>query len=205
MSKTVIVNYGMGNLYSVLKKVNMINSNAIISSNPSVISEATKLILPGVGHFAKAVNNLKELKLWDVLNEAVCTRKIPILGICLGMQLMTKKSEEGDVEGFGWFDAEVVRFSVKDKLKYKVPHIGWNNVNKVKPSALLSEIPTDPRFYFVHSYHILAHNQQEVLATTNYDYDFVSALEKDNIFGFQFHPEKSQDVGEILIANFLKL
>jgi imidazole glycerol-phosphate synthase subunit HisH len=205
MSKTVIVNYGMGNLNSVHKKVNKISGNAIISSNPEEILEASKLILPGVGHFAKAVQNLNELKLWDTLNEAVLVRQIPILGICLGMQLMTKKSEEGNIEGFGWFNAEVVHFKVNDKLKHKVPHMGWNSIRPAKPSGLLSGLQHDPELYFVHSYHVVSYNTEEVMAVTNYEYDFVSGLEKGNIFGLQFHPEKSHDVGEQILENFLKL
>jgi glutamine amidotransferase len=205
MSKTVIVNYGMGNLNSVHKKVNKISGNAIISSNPAEILEASKLILPGVGHFAKAVHNLHELKLWDTLNEAVLVRKIPILGICLGMQLMTKKSEEGNIEGFGWFNADVIHFMVNDKLKHKVPHMGWNSIRPTKPSRLLNGLQYKPELYFVHSYHVVSHSAEEVLAITNYEYDFASGLEKGNIYGLQFHPEKSHDTGEKILENFLKL
>lgn len=193
----------MGNLNSILKKVNKLNRNAIVSSNPYEILEASRLILPGVGHFGMAVNNLKEFKLWDVLNEAVLKWRTPILGICLGMQLMAKKSEEGDREGFGWFDADVVHFKVKDKLKYKVPHMGWNTIRQSKHSVLFNNMQHEPELYFVHAYHVISHKTNEVLATTNYEYDFVTALEKDNIFGLQFHPEKSHQIGEQILENFL--
>ena len=200
-----IVNYGMGNLNSVKRKFDQIGVKALISDISDEILNADKIILPGVGHFAKAVSNLKNSNLWDTLNKAVIVNKIPILGICLGLQLMTRHSEEGNVNGFGWFDAEVVHFEVKDKLKHKIPHMGWNNANAQKNSKLFENLPMNPEFYFVHSYHIKANNQQEVLATTNYEYNFVSALEIDNIFGVQFHPEKSHDVGESLLANFVKI
>ncbi len=195
----------MGNLRSVQKCLYRINTHSIISSKPEEVLNASKIILPGVGHFKKAVENLQQSKLWDVINEAVLQRKTPILGICLGLQLMTKRSEEGDVDGFGWFDAEVVHFDVKDKLKHKVPHMGWNNVHIAKSSNLLNGLPNESEFYFVHSYHIIANKSDEILTTTNYEYDFVSGLEKENIFGLQFHPEKSHDVGEKLLSNFLKL
>lgn len=205
MDNYLIVDYGMGNLNSVLKKVNRLAGDAHITSNPEEILFASKIILPGVGHFAMAVSNLKKLSLWDALNEAVLVKKTPILGICLGLQLMTKNSEEGDVEGFGWFDARVVRFRVQDTLKHKVPHMGWNSIKPMKSSKLIEDLPENPGFYFVHSYHVVSDNPDEVLATTAYEYEFVSALEKDNIFGLQFHPEKSHDTGEKLLANFLKL
>jgi len=205
MNKVVIVDYGMGNLNSVAKKIRKLEGNAIISSDPKEILQAIKIILPGVGHFAKAVFNLKSHSLWDALNEAVLEKQIPILGICLGMQLMTKYSEEGGVEGLGWFDAEVIKFHLKNNLRYKVPHMGWNSIHPQKNSVLFEDLPEMPEFYFVHAYHVKSDNQDQVLAYTNYEYDFVSALEKDTIFGLQFHPEKSHEVGERLIANFLKL
>ena len=202
--KIVIVNYGMGNLSSVSKKLKRIGAEVLISSDKSEIQNAQKLILPGVGHFTKAVENIKHSGLWDVLNDRVLKDKIPILGICLGMQLMAKYSEEGNCEGFGWFDAEVVKFNIKDQLKNKVPHMGWNKVVANKSSILFDGISKSQEFYFVHSYHIKSNEPTDILATTDYEYPFVSALEKENIFGVQFHPEKSHDAGEKLLANFLK-
>lgn len=205
MGKLCIIDYGMGNLHSVKKKLQRIGVSAEISDNPAKIVGASKLLLPGVGHFAKAIHNLKSLFLFDALNEAVLVKKTPILGICLGLQLMSKHSEEGNMAGFGWFDADVVHFSITNQLKNKVPHMGWNNVKTAKQSILFDGIPESQEFYFVHSYHIRSNKEEDVLATTEYEYSFVSALEKDNIFGVQFHPEKSHDVGEKLLANFLKL
>lgn len=205
MNKTVIVNYGMGNLQSVKKKLQRLGVNTEITNDPAKIVGASKLFLPGVGHFSKAIQNLKFLHLYDALNEAVLVKKTPILGICLGLQLMAKYSEEGDVEGFGWFDAEVVHFKIQNQLKFKVPHMGWNSVRIIKQSALVEDIPESQEFYFVHSYHIKSNNQEDVLATTEYEYPFVSALQKDNLYGVQFHPEKSHDIGEKMLANFLKL
>lgn len=201
----VIIDYGMGNLHSVKKKLNKLGVNVQISHDPNTIIKASKLILPGVGHFSKAIENLKKLNIYEPMNEAVLIKKTPILGICLGLQLMTKHSEEGNVRGFGWFDAEVVYFDIKNQLKNKVPHSGWNNVKAVKKSALFEGIPVSEEFYFVHSYHVISNNEDDILATTEYEYSFVSALEKDNIFGLQFHPEKSHDVGEKMLSNFLKI
>lgn len=205
LSKVIILDYGMGNLHSVKKKLQRIGVNAEVSNNPSKIVGASKLFLPGVGHFSKAILNLKTLNLHDALNEAVLVKKTPILGICLGLQLMAKISEEGKVEGFGWFDAEVVHFNIQDQLKHKIPHMGWNNVKNNKKSLLFDGIPESQEFYFVHSYHIKSNNEEEILATSEYEYSFVSALEKDNIYGVQFHPEKSHDLGEKMLANFLKI
>lgn len=200
-----IVNYNMGNIGSVKKQLDRIKAASFISGNPKELRKADKLILPGVGFFSKAVYELKLSGLWELLFEEVIGNKKPILGICLGMQLMANYSEEGDKEGFGWFNAEVVHFDVQDKLKYKIPHIGWNNVKLTKKSKLVDFIPASSEFYFVHSYHIKTSAQEDVLAVTEYEYPFVSALEKKNIYGVQFHPEKSHDVGKQMLTNFLKL
>lgn len=195
----------MGNLNSVKRKFSRIGVNAIITSTPADVLNAGKIVLPGVGHFQKAVQNLKELKLWEALNESILIEKTPILGVCLGMQLMAKHSEEGDVDGFGWFDAEVVKFQVKDKLKYKVPHMGWNQIIKAKESLLMKDVPDLSEFYFVHSYHFKCNNSEDILNETEYESVFTSAVEKENIFGVQYHPEKSHDVGERLLRNFINL
>lgn len=199
----VIVDYGMGNLYSVQKKLKQFSQNVVISSNRDEILAAEKLILPGVGHFGKAMENLKNLDLINPLNEAVIVNKTPILGICLGLQIMTRHSEEGNVAGLGWFDATVVKFCVKDQLKYKVPHTGWNQVEVKKNSLLMQGITDSSEFYFVHSYHIEIHDMDLVLNETEYEYRFASALEKENIFGVQYHPEKSHEAGNTLIENFV--
>ena len=203
--KITIVDYGMGNLHSVKRMFARIGVEAIITSKWMDVRDSEKLVLPGVGHFKKAVENLKELKLWDCLNISVLEKKIPILGICLGMQLMAKFSEEGNVNGLGWFDADVVKFRVNDTLKYKVPHIGWNQVAINKPSQLFNDVDLTSGFYFVHSYHIKCHNQEDVLNETLYENSFISGIQKDNIFGVQYHPEKSHDAGEQIMRNFANM
>ncbi len=197
-----IVDYGMGNLGSIRRKLDRIKQNNVISDNPDILSQADKLILPGVGHFSKAVDELKKRCLWDFLNQEVLENKKPVLGICLGMQLMAAHSEEGDCEGFGWFDATVVRFHVSDKLRYKIPHMGWNDVSLLYESPLFTNVDMSQGFYFVHSYHIKCNNKHEILGTTTFDYPFVSAIVRENIVGMQFHPEKSHDAGEMVLRNF---
>lgn len=204
-SKIVIVNYGMGNLNSIKKAMDKLKIESVISSNPVDISESRKIILPGVGHFEKAMTNLKTLGLLEVLNESALEKKKPVLGICLGMQLFAEKSEEGNCEGLGWIDAEVVRFQVADKLKFKIPHMGWNRVFIKKESTLMKEIPEESEFYFVHSFHMKVRENSDVLNETNFDSDFVSAVEKGNLFGVQYHPEKSHDAGMRLLKNFIEI
>ena len=203
--KIVIVDYSMGNLNSVLKKLIQLNADAVISSDPKVISQADKLILPGVGHFEKAVEIIHQKGLWEVLNQAVLIDKKPILGICLGMQLMAQSSEEGNAQGFGWVDATVNRFQVNDSLKFKVPHTGWNQITIKKESKLMLGLTNESEFYFVHSFHVKTNDTEIVLSSTEYETSFVSAFEKGNIFGVQFHPEKSHDSGKLLLTNFLKV
>lgn len=203
--KIVIVDYSMGNLNSVQKKFIQLNANVVISSDPSVIALADKLILPGVGHFEKAVEIMHQKGLWDVLNKSVLIDKKPILGICLGMQLMTKFSEEGNVNGLGWIDATVVRFQVQDTLKFKIPHMGWNQIEIKKESSLMKGLTDQSEFYFVHSYHIKTDDKTIVLNETNYETNFVSAFEKEHVFGVQYHPEKSHDSGKMLLNNFLEI
>lgn len=200
-----IIDYGMGNLGSVSRKLDLIGFPSIISSNIAVLENSDKLILPGVGHFSKAVRELKSRKLWDFLSEEVIIKKKPILGICLGMQLMAKHSEEGNAYGLGWFDAKVIKFNIKDTLKYKVPHIGWNHITISKKCSLFDNVDLEPGYYFVHSYHYLCNNNEDILNETMYEYQFVSAVQKDNIFGVQYHPEKSHDAGVQLLKNFAKI
>ncbi len=203
--KIVVVDYGMGNLRSVQKAFKRAGIDIEISSDLNLIQQADKLILPGVGHFANGVKKLKESGIWEVLNKKVIHEKTPILGICLGMQLMTQRSEEGNETGFGWFDAEVVRFKVSNSLKYKVPHMGWNQLIKGKENDLLKNITPQANFYFVHSFHVICNDIKDKLTNTIYDYAFTSAIQKENIYGVQFHPEKSHDAGEQLLLNFLSL
>lgn len=206
MKKTLaIVDYGMGNLNSVKKKLDRLKTTASITSNPKDIIKADKIILVGVGHFAKAMKNIKELNLLDTLNEAVIIKKKPVLGICLGMQLMAKDSEEGNTEGLGWLDANVRKMQVGDTLRFKIPHTGWNKITQSKKSRLMKGIPESSEFYFVHSYCLKSNEASNILNETEYCFKFTSAIEKDNIFGVQYHPEKSHDVGEVLLKNFISL
>ncbi len=200
-----IIDYGMGNLRSVQKKIQRCGADAIISSDPGKISAAEKLILPGVGHFANGMKKLDEMGIIPVLNEAVLGKKTPILGICLGMQLMAQKSEEGNVDGLAWFDAEVLKFNISDRIRFKVPHMGWNTVQWKKEEPLCSNSAGDELFYFVHSYYVHCSQNEDILALTTYENEFVSAVSRDHIYGMQFHPEKSHDAGEQIFQNFVKL
>jgi glutamine amidotransferase len=206
MKKTLaIVDYGMGNLNSVKKKLYRLKTTASITSNPKDIIKADKIILVGVGHFAKAMKNIKELNLLDTLNEVAIIKKKPVLGICLGMQLMANDSEEGNSEGLGWLDANVRKMQVDDTLRFKIPHTGWNKITQSKKSHLMKGIPESSEFYFVHSYHLMSNETSNILNETEYCFKFISAIEKNNIFGVQYHPEKSHDIGEVLLKNFISL
>jgi glutamine amidotransferase len=203
--RIVIVDYGTGNLHSVKRALASIGVAANVSSDAADVERADKLILPGVGHFGKAITKLRSLNLEGPLNEAVVGKGRPILGICLGMELMARRSEEGDAEGLGWFDAEMVRFDVERGGRYKVPHIGWNRAEARKVSPLMKGVEPDAEFYFVHSYHLRVANEGDTMSETRYNHVFPSAIERDNIFGVQYHPEKSHDAGGRLLKNFVEL
>lgn len=198
-----IINYGMGNLRSVQKAFKRIGQEVMISDQPADIKNADKLILPGVGHFKKGMENLRNSGLLEVLEEEVLGNKKPVLGICLGMQLLTEHSEEGDTEGLGWISGKTQRFPADMGLK--VPHIGWNTLNPAKDSALLLEVPDAATFYFVHTYYVTCANEEDVVAKTDYGVEIVSSVNKGNIYGTQFHPEKSHDYGLQLLTNFCNL
>jgi len=200
-----VVDFGMGNLHSVRRKLSRLGFAPTVTSEPSVVSRADKLVLPGVGHFQKAMQNLRELQLLEPLHEAARVKQVPILGICLGMQLMAARSEEGNAEGLGWIDADVVRFRIRDDVRRKVPHMGWNRIHIMKESSLLTGLSDSSEFYFVHSYHLMCRTAGDVLCETEYAYPFHSAIECGNLFGVQFHPEKSHEAGEMLLRNFLAL
>jgi imidazole glycerol-phosphate synthase subunit HisH len=206
MNDTIaIIDYGMGNVFSIQKKLNQLACKSIITNKKEDIATASRIILPGVGHFSRAMENLSKLGLIEVLNESVLHNKKPILGICLGMQLMASFSEEGNVKGLNWFDANVRRFDLKDKVRYKVPHTGWNQIEIAKNSNLMKNLNNDSEFYFVHAYYVECNNSSDILTRTEYEIPFTSAIEKENIVGVQFHPEKSHDYGFQLLKNFISL
>ena len=200
-----IINYGLGNLSSILNMHKRLGIDAVISADFEVLEKASGLILPGVGHFKKGMDNLKSSGMEPFLNKLVLENKKPVLGICLGAQLMTKHSEEADVEGLGWVDANTIRFQQHKMSSLRVPHMGWGDIKILVNNPLLSNLPDDPSFYHVHSYHFNFTEPAEVIATTVYGYEFASAFHKNNIYGTQFHPEKSHIYGMKVLENFNNL
>ncbi len=199
-----IVDYGMGNVGSVFNMLRKLRAKVQISSDKNVIKKSDKLILPGVGHFDKGMNNLNDSGLSAVLSEQVLMKKKPILGICLGMQMMTRFSEEGAIKGLGWVAADTLKFSPVNNLK--VPHMGWNQIKSSSNAKLFEQHLEEPeRFYFVHSYYVRADNASDVAAYCHYGHDFVASFEVDNVMGVQFHPEKSHLFGMNLFQRFVAL
>ncbi|MBA2868490.1 imidazole glycerol phosphate synthase subunit HisH [Methanococcus maripaludis] len=197
-----IIDYGMGNVGSIKNMIAKIGFDAIITDDPELISKATKLILPGVGSFDSGMTNLKDLGLIDILDKKVVQEKTPLLGICLGMQLLTNSSEEGCLKGLGFINAKTVKFKLSDR--FKIPHMGWNYVKVIIKNKLSDNLIENSRFYFVHSYYVICEDKKNILMTTEYENEFASAFSKDNIYGVQFHPEKSHKFGMKLIENFIK-
>lgn len=199
-----IVDYGMGNLLSVHHAVEAAGGDVRICRTPEDLSYAQRIVLPGVGAFRDCMLNLTKRRFIDALQESVFGRGKPILGICLGMQVMARRSfEGGEHPGLGWFEADVVRLHPKDP-SLRVPQIGWNDVAYRPDSVLFSGHPENPDFYFVHSYSMVCDNQQDIEATCDYGGAVTAAVRKNNIFATQFHPEKSQDYGLQVLENFLK-
>jgi glutamine amidotransferase len=198
-----IVDYRTGNLNSIRNMLNKIGVPATITSSPDEIRRANKLIMPGIGAFDAGMRRLKDSGLIPLLNELVLVEKKPLLGICLGMQLMTRGSEEGAMAGLGWIQAATKRFDRSDDPTLKVPHMGWNVVSPAKRSALLADSPEEPRFYFTHSYFVRCDNSCDRLLTVQYGATvFDAAFEHDNVMGVQFHPEKSHRFGMWFLKNF---
>lgn len=193
----------MGNLGSVLNMLKYIGVPSQIVDDPGVLEKAEKILLPGVGSFDQAIKRIKESGFLEVLNHKALTEKIPVLGICLGMQLLTNGSEEGKLPGLGWIDAETIRFPRNSGLK--VPHMGWNLVYPSTDSLLTKKLPEESRFYFVHSYYVKVANEENSILKTDYGIKFDAAIQKDNIFGAQFHPEKSHKFGMQLLKNFSEI
>jgi imidazole glycerol-phosphate synthase subunit HisH len=200
-----IVDYKTGNLGSIQNILKRIGEESVVTSDKSKVARASKLILPGVGAFDTGMNFLTQLDLIEVLNQKVLEEKIPVLGICLGMQLLSEGSEEGSLAGLGWISGAAKKFSFKNTIDFKIPHMGWNFVKQHKESRLFSGMYPDARFYFVHSYYIRTEEQSDVLTSTLYETEFISSVEKGNILGVQFHPEKSHKFGMKLLKNFVEL
>jgi glutamine amidotransferase len=201
----VIIDYGMGNLGSIANMLKKVGAQVMVSPDAAVIATADKLILPGVGAFDQGMKNLAQYGLISLLNRKVLEDKTPILGICLGMQFMTHRSDEGKLPGLGWIEADTLRFHFgPDRTDLKIPHMGWNTVKVCKDSPLFNDMYPEPRFYFVHSYHVVCRSKQDILTKTFHGYDFVSSFVKENIVGVQFHPEKSHKFGMRLLKNFVE-
>jgi imidazole glycerol-phosphate synthase subunit HisH len=199
-----IVDYGMGNLRSVYSALEAIGATPVICQEAQDLSQVDKIILPGVGAIGDCIHNLKNRGFVEVLNHQVLEKGKPILGICLGMQVMAKCSYEGGhYECLDWFNAEVVRLEPSD-LNLRVPHVGWNNINYSSGSILFANLPASPDVYFVHSYHMQCSDSQDEIANCEYGGNVTVAVQKRNIMAVQFHPEKSQDYGLTILENFLR-
>lgn len=202
-----IIDYGMGNLRSVQKALETLGAEVNISSKKEDLKNADKLILPGVGAFPDAMNNLRERGLFDVIREEVIDNKKIILGICLGVQLLAEKGYElKECEGLGLIPGEVIKFDV-EKYKLKIPHVGWNNLINIKKDCPLFKNfeENELSFYFVHSYHFKTRLEEHIAAECNYGINFTAVVHKDNVYGTQFHPEKSQRAGLKLLENFINI
>lgn len=199
----VIVDYGLGNLASVQNMLHKVGGECIISGDPDVIAEAERLILPGVGFFATGMRNMRERGIVAALDHAVLRQRRPVLGICLGMQLMARHGQEGDALGLAWFDADVVRFDQKRMGAAKVPHMGWSVIAPRYDHPVLPMSDNEERFYFVHTYYAVCERPADVLADCDHGYTFTCVIAKDNIIGVQFHPEKSHRFGMALMQRFI--
>jgi len=202
-----IIDYEMGNIGSIANMFKYLGIDSSIESDPDKIKNASKIVLPGVGSFDTAIKKIEEKNLLEVLNEKALKEQVPILGICLGMQLLTKSSQEGVLDGLGWIPAKTISFKNRVESSLKVPHMGWNIVKQIQDSELTEGFETfeESKFYFVHSYFVQVEEEKNSLLKTVYGVEFDSAIVKDNIFGVQFHPEKSHKFGMKLFENFARI
>lgn len=203
----VVLDYGMGNPASISNMIRKAGGSAQLTSDPDLVSDAKAIVLPGVGAFDNGMKKLTELGLIEVLNHKVHSGNTPFLGICLGMQLLFDKSEEGSSAGLCWLHGQVKRFdfsTVDNRSRLKIPHMGWNLVHPAKDDLVFNGLEKESRFYFVHSYHVSCDDEADILAVTHYGIDFTCAVRKGNMLGVQFHPEKSHRFGLTLFRNFLE-
>ena len=200
-----IPNLSLGNTKSVVNMINRLGGEVIIANTPEELLNAKKIILPGVGSFDVGMQELNDGKWIEVLNRLVLNDKIPILGICLGMQFFFDSSEEGVLPGLGWIPGKLIRFVSNEENPIKVPHMGWNAVKVSRPDGLIPQQEEELRYYFVHSYHAICANSSDVIATAYHGSDITAAVQHDNIYGFQFHPEKSHRFGMDLLKTFLSI
>jgi glutamine amidotransferase len=201
----VVIDCGLGNVGSILNMLRRIGAPAVVSADPHAIRTADMLVLPGVGAFDTGMRSLQRTGCIDLLAQRVLEHQVPILGICLGMQLFTRGSEEGSLPGLGWLRADTVRFRTQgDADQLRVPHMGWNSVQVKSTAGLFRDSPPDPRFYFVHSYYVVCDDPTDVAACAHYGVDFVAAVEHGNILATQFHPEKSHNFGMRVLENFVR-
>ncbi|MCF5725715.1 imidazole glycerol phosphate synthase subunit HisH [Pseudomonas syringae] len=199
----VVVDYGVGNVASVLNMLKKVGAKAKSSNSVDEIVSAEKLILPGVGAFDAGMKTLRESGLVEVLNHQVLQVRKPVMGICLGAQMLGRRSEEGVEPGLGWIDMDIKRF--EQRAERKVPHMGWSQVSNHREHPLVRGLDDESRYYFVHSYYMCPDNEQDTLLTANYGQEFTAAVARENIYGFQFHPEKSHRFGMQLFKNFVEL
>lgn len=205
-SKIQIIDFGAGNIASVANMIDYVGGTPEIVNSPDKLEYGVKTLLPGVGAFDYGMSCLEQGGWLPVLDQSVITERTPIMGICLGMQLMCKTSEEGRKPGLGWIDATARRFAFSAESGLKVPHMGWNRVTVSKPNELASNDPEEEkRFYFVHSYYVTCEKDQDAFLTCHHGHDFVAAFHRDNIWGVQFHPEKSHKFGMEIFRRFLEL
>ena len=201
----VIIDYGMGNLGSIANMLKQIGVDAVVTANLEQIEQADQLILAGVGAFDAGMHRLNELRLIPLLERRVFEEKTPFLGICLGMQLLTKCSEEGQLPGLGWIEGETIKFNFDGySTRLRVPHMGWNEIQVLSEHPLLADLGEEPRFYFVHSYYVRCLQSADVLAATEYGFPFHAVIGRENMLGTQFHPEKSHRYGRKILENFVR-
>jgi len=203
-----IVDYGLGNIKAFANVYKRLNISACYASTPEQLQQASKIILPGVGAFDHAMHKLNTSGLRETLDNLVLEKKVPVIGICVGMQMMANDSEEGTSKGLGWINGTVKRFSYPNEevaKKHPLPHMGWNNINPVKASALVTNLDEYKRFYFLHSYYFHCASTTDIVATANYGFDYACIVNHDNVYGIQCHPEKSHHNGVALLKNFAEL